>query len=164
MEHKLFYPNKELSANAAIKSMDEYNKLQDFAKNDYEGFWDSFAKDKITWKKPYTKALDESNVDAAKRRLADELGMSAAHIEEVSPYRYTFVRDGVMENEICPIIIGKTDVEPNPNPDEVEATKWVPWEAFVREIEGHPERYSEWCVEEVAILKRNEKLKKLLET
>ena len=62
IEHKLFYPNKELWADAAINSMDEYNRLQNFAKNDYEGFWDSFAKEKITWKKPYSKVLDESNM------------------------------------------------------------------------------------------------------
>ncbi len=31
------------------------------AKEDYEGFWDSFAKEKISWIKPYKKVLDESN-------------------------------------------------------------------------------------------------------
>ncbi len=62
MKTKLYYPTKEFSDNAAIKSMDEYNRLQDFAKSDYEGFWDSFAREKITWKEPYTKVLDESNM------------------------------------------------------------------------------------------------------
>ena len=65
MEHKLFYPNEELSANAAVKSMDEYNKLQDFAKNDYEGFWGDYAKEKIDWISPFTKVLDESNAPFA---------------------------------------------------------------------------------------------------
>ena len=62
MKQKIYYPSREFSQNAAIKSMDEYNELQDFAKNDYEGFWDSFAREKITWKEPYTKVLDESNM------------------------------------------------------------------------------------------------------
>ncbi|MAF80161.1 isopentenyl-diphosphate delta-isomerase [bacterium] len=108
-------------------------------------------------------ALNESNADAVKRRLKDELGLHVEHIEEASLYRYKFTRDGVMENEICPILIGKTDKDPNLNPKEVEAVRWVPWEEFVKETEEHPERYSEWCIEEVAILKENEKLKKLLE-
>lgn len=108
-------------------------------------------------------ALNETNVEAAKRRLKDELGLHIVSLEEAAPYRYKAARDGVMENEICPIIIGKTDKEPNPNPDEVEATRWTPWEEFVRETEEHPERYSIWCVEEVAILKNNEKLKEYLE-
>jgi isopentenyl-diphosphate delta-isomerase len=97
-------------------------------------------------------ALDESNVDAAKRRLAYELGMSATRIEEISPYRYTFVRDGVMENEICPILAGFTDEEPKPNPEEVEAVRWVAWPEFLQEIETRPNFYSEWCEEEARIL------------
>jgi len=97
-------------------------------------------------------ALDESNVDAAKRRLLFELGMHASHIEEVAPYRYSFVRDGVMENEICPILIGFTDEEPKPNPDEVEATRWVGWEDFLEETKTKPGAYSEWCEEEAGLL------------
>ena len=62
MKQKIYYPSKEFSDNAAVKSMDEYNRLQDFAKSDYEGFWDSFAREKITWIEPYTKVLDESNM------------------------------------------------------------------------------------------------------
>ncbi len=48
---------------------------------------------KITWPLVWSNsvcghpALDESNVDAARRRLAYELGMNATHIEEVLPYR-----------------------------------------------------------------------------
>ena len=61
MTQELYYPNKELFANANIKSMDEYNQLQQEAKDDYEGFWARFAKEKISWHKPFTKTLNESN-------------------------------------------------------------------------------------------------------
>ncbi len=97
-------------------------------------------------------ALDESNVDAAKRRLSYELGMTATHLEEVAPYRYTFVRNGIMENEICPILVGFTDEESKANPAEVEATRWVAWSEFLKEIGVHPGTYSEWCEEEARIL------------
>lgn len=97
-------------------------------------------------------ALHESNIDAVRRRLAYELGMSAAHIEEVAPYRYMFVRDGVMENEICPIFVGFTKEEPKPNSEEVEATRWVAWPEFLQEIKARPRFYSEWCEEEAGIL------------
>ncbi len=96
--------------------------------------------------------LDETNVDAAKRRLAHELRMSATHIEQAAPYRYCFTRDGVMENEICPILVGLTLDQPNPNRDEVEATRWVRWQDFLQEIETKPGFYSPWCEEEVRIL------------
>ena len=81
MEHKLYQPNPELAANAAIKSMDEYHKLQNFAIQDYEGFWDSFAKDKITWKKPYTKVLDDSNMPFARWFEGGELNVSEQCID-----------------------------------------------------------------------------------
>jgi len=100
-------------------------------------------------------ALNESNVDAARRRLADELGMTAAHIEEVAPYRYTFVRSGIMENEICPILVGFTREEPKSNPDEAAAVRWIAWPEFLEEIRARPGLYSEWCVEEARILAGN---------
>ena len=97
-------------------------------------------------------ALDESNIDAAQRRLSHELGMSATHLEEVSPYRYKIVRDGVMENEICPILVGFCDEEPKPNRDEVEAIRWIAWPEFLQEIKERPGSYSEWSEEETRIL------------
>ena len=106
-------------------------------------------------------ALNESSVDAAKRRLLFELGMLATHIEEVAPYRYSFVRDGVMENEICPILVGFTDEEPKINREEVEATRWVKWEDFLEEIKSKPGLYSEWCEEEALLLSTHPRLSEL---
>jgi len=96
--------------------------------------------------------LNESNVDAAHRRLKFELGMTASGIKEVAPYRYKFAYNGVVENEICPILVGYTQEEPNPNPEEVGAVRWVTWPAFLKEIKINPKSYSEWCVEEASIL------------
>lgn len=106
-------------------------------------------------------ALNESNVDAAKRRLAYELGMNAQNIEEVAPYRYTFVRGDVMENEICPILVGITLEEPKPNPAEVEAVRWVEWTEFLQEIKTRPGLYSEWCEEEAGILATHPRFQEL---
>ena len=57
----VFQPNPEFAATARIKSMDEYLQLQKMAEDDYEGFWDKFANEKIDWFKPYTSVLDESD-------------------------------------------------------------------------------------------------------
>lgn len=107
-------------------------------------------------------ALDESNIDAAKRRLSYELGMTVTHIEEASPYRYTFVRDGVMENEICPILVGITLDEPKPNREEVEAVRWVAWPEFLQEIKTLPGTYSEWCEEEARILEAHPRFREMV--
>ena len=98
-------------------------------------------------------ALGESNEDAARRRASFELGLDLVSIKEVSPYRYKATKDGVMENEICPILVGRVKTEPVPNPSEVEAVKWLAWEDFLRSIKIHPDTYSIWCREEAEILK-----------
>jgi len=106
---------------------------------------------------------DESNLDAAKRRLIDELGLNVSQIEEVSPYRYCFTRFGVMENEICPILVGFTDQEPLINPEEVENTVWMDWEDFLKEIKNNQNgKWSEWCIEEAQILQQNHRFQELL--
>jgi acetyl-CoA synthetase len=56
-----FQPNREFAKNARIKNMCEYRELQTWAHEDYEGFWGSFANEKIDWFQPYTQVLDESN-------------------------------------------------------------------------------------------------------
>lgn len=94
----------------------------------------------------------EERIDAAARRIGRELGMKADELFYASPYRYRFTRDGVTENEICPVFVGITSEEPNPAPDEVESTKWVDWDDFLAEIREHPGTYSDWCEEEVMLL------------
>ena len=58
---EIFQPNPDFAANAAIKSLEEYWELQNRVIEDYEGFWKSFADEKIDWLTPYDTVLDESN-------------------------------------------------------------------------------------------------------
>ncbi|MEA1920931.1 MAG: acetate--CoA ligase [Campylobacterota bacterium] len=62
----VFKPNREFAADARIKNMCEYQALQDWASEDYEGFWGSYAKEKIDWVEPFTNTLDESNAPFVK--------------------------------------------------------------------------------------------------
>lgn len=61
MLEEKYYPNEEHIKNASIKNMDEYHKLMNEAKEDYEGFWSRFANEKIDWFSPFSQVLDESN-------------------------------------------------------------------------------------------------------
>lgn len=97
-------------------------------------------------------APGETVLQAAKRRIAFELGLEVTNLVVAALYRYCFTRDGVMENEICPIVIGTTAEEPHPHPEEIEAIRWMPWKDFLEEIKDHPSDWSEWCVEEAFIL------------
>ncbi len=76
MEHPVFYPNKEISKQARIKNMCEYKELMEEAKEDYEGFWDKFAKEKIDWIEPYTEVLDESNAPFYKWFIGGKLNVT----------------------------------------------------------------------------------------
>lgn len=60
-ESRVFGPNADLQKNAAVKGMDAYNTLCKKAADDYEGFWAGLANELLSWKKPFTKTLDESN-------------------------------------------------------------------------------------------------------
>jgi isopentenyl-diphosphate Delta-isomerase len=104
----------------------------------------------------------ETNEAAAMRRLKFELGLKPVQLEEVAPYRYCHTRDGTMENEVCPILVGVVDHEPAINPDEVESVRWVAWRDFLESTEADPSRFSEWCIEEAQILDRTPMLRKLL--
>ena len=61
MSKEVFTPNPVFAKDAAIASMDAYWALQNKAIEDYDGFWKSFADEKIEWLAPYDKVLDESD-------------------------------------------------------------------------------------------------------
>src|SRR5262245_43035913 len=76
--------------------------------------------------------------DAVKRRLNFELGMTAKDIQVLVPdYTYkTPPFNGIIENEFCPIYIARATSIPRPNPEEVEAFKWMGWEEYVEATEA----------------------------
>ena len=84
---------------------------------------------------------DESNVDAARRRLKYELALIPTLIDEVAPYRYCFTKDGTMENEICPILVAIVNHEPVINQEEVRVVCWMEVDAVLRLLEGHTQEY-----------------------
>lgn len=103
-------------------------------------------------------APGESTTAAATRRLREELGIGGVAVAEVSPYRYRFAdKNGIVENEICPILIGRYDGNPTPLPEEVDDWKWMDWQQFLHEIAADSEGvYSPWCKEEAVILQQKD--------
>lgn len=93
--------------------------------------------------------VGERPLAAAKRRLQEELGMIADDIEEVTVYRYQFADvNGIMENEICPVFLGYSDMDPKPDPAEAGEWKWMDWQDFLEAIQLTPDIFSPWCREE----------------
>jgi len=61
VENRVFSPSPATVQAARISGMDGYNALCAEAENDFEGFWGRLARENLSWKKPFTKVLDESN-------------------------------------------------------------------------------------------------------
>lgn len=96
---------------------------------------------------------EEEPVDAAKRRLKDELGIEEVDVKEIAPYRYRFSdANGIVENEICPILVAHGDADPHPTAKEVDDWKWVEWKDFLEDIKKLPQQYSPWSIEEANLL------------
>ncbi|MBM3376840.1 MAG: acetate--CoA ligase [Betaproteobacteria bacterium] len=60
-EDRVFEPPKEFASKARIGSMAAYQAMCDEAATDYPGFWAKRAREELSWKKPFTRVLDESN-------------------------------------------------------------------------------------------------------
>ena len=61
VENRVFPPSAATVKAARISGMDAYNALCAEAENDFEGFWARLARENLSWKKPFTQVLDESN-------------------------------------------------------------------------------------------------------
>lgn len=86
----------------------------------------------------------ETNVEAGKRRLQEEMGFST-DLEDTISFIYKAPFDnGLTEHEFDHILIGNFEGEPKLNPDEVAAWKWVSLEDLKRDMKKNPHIYTEW--------------------
>ena len=61
VENRVFEPAAAVKQAARVSGMEAYNALCKEAEQDFTGFWGKRAKELLTWHKPFTKVLDESN-------------------------------------------------------------------------------------------------------
>ena len=60
-DNHLYPPPAALAKVAHVSGMDAYNALCAEAEADHEAFWARQARELLSWKKPFTKVLDDSN-------------------------------------------------------------------------------------------------------
>ncbi len=122
------------------------------------------AKSKKVWPGVWTNSVcghpapGEDMIDAIKRRLDYELGMSAKDFKVLVPdYTYkTPPFNGIIEHEFCPIYIARAVGLPRPNPKEVEDFKWVKWGDFITQAEKDKNNvYSWWCKDQLRLIKEH---------
>ena len=109
--------------------------------------------------------LHEATEDAATRRLKFELGFRDVDLRmTLTDFRYRAEKDGVVENEICPVLVGFTESEPAANPSEVADTRWVEWNDFLASLDDPANEISPWAKEEVMLLAASTDFRKWFES
>lgn len=97
---------------------------------------------------------DESPIDAAKRAMATELGVTGVDAKEVAQFVYRACdrATGLWEHEYDHLFCGRYDGEPSPDQAEVSAIRWVAPQFLVNELRESPDAYAPWLHEIVRVL------------
>lgn len=86
----------------------------------------------------------ESNVEAAHRRLEEEMGFDC-ELQKLTDFIYKAELDkGLTEHEFDHVFVGKWGGDPNINPEEVAAYKWMAVEDVETDMANNPNLYTEW--------------------
>ena len=86
----------------------------------------------------------ESNIEAGKRRLQEEMGFKT-DLKDIISFIYKAPFDnGLTEHEFDHILVGYYNENPNLNPEEVHAYKWVTLDRLKEDMTRNPHLYTEW--------------------
>ena len=87
---------------------------------------------------------NESSIDAAKRRLMEEMGMQC-DIREIFSFLYKAdVGQGLTEHEFDHVFVGFTDDCPIINPEEVDDWKYLSLDELKLQMNADPEQFTVW--------------------
>lgn len=84
-------------------------------------------------------------VDSAGARLRYEFGFDVPLDPLFSfIYRAEDPASGLTEHEFDHVLVGRFDGTPSPNPEEIDAWKWVERDELIQEVAECPERFTPW--------------------
>ena len=84
--------------------------------------------------------------EAVRRRLKEEAGIEC-EVKEIFSfvYKHQFAED-LYEHEYDHVFLGEYCGEPLPNPEEIEAFRWISFGDLRRELAEEPEKFAPWFV------------------
>jgi len=86
----------------------------------------------------------ENPIVAARRRLAEEMGLKC-ELTEVASFLYCCkVGNGLIEHEYDHVFVGSSDRDPSPNADEVADWAWMYTDDLGRDLRENPGRFTPW--------------------
>jgi len=87
----------------------------------------------------------EKIIDAAKRRLKEEMGIITEDIWNVSSFIYkAILGNGLTEHEYDYVLAGNYNESPKINLKEVDNWKWVTLEELKKDIKENADKYTPW--------------------
>lgn len=88
----------------------------------------------------------EQLLDAAYRRVSEELGCKAAGLREIAAFAYRAeFEDGLCEYEYDHVLVGSCEGELAPDPTEVGDVRWVGFDALAAELAEEPRKFAAWA-------------------
>lgn len=92
------------------------------------------------------QCVDESNEEAAARRLFDELGIEdAPEMTDLFTFQYHAEFDnGLQEHEFDHVLMGRYNGYLLPNPEEVAEVRWIDAEEISAWLERSPNEFTVW--------------------
>ena len=88
--------------------------------------------------------VGESNIEAGKRRLMEEMGFEVPLKDTISFIYKAPFDNGLTEHEFDHILVGTYNGEPKINPDEVEDWKWMSLDNVQADMQQQPQLYTAW--------------------
>lgn len=86
----------------------------------------------------------ETTLQAAHRRLHEEMGLQS-DLKEVFSFSYIQeLENGLTEHEYDHVFVGVTDDIPEPHPDEVMDFKYISYSDLKKDIVQNPQNYTVW--------------------
>ena len=87
---------------------------------------------------------NETYIEGAHRRLEEEMGVDCELEFKFSFIYKAHLDNNLTEHELDHVFIGTYNNEPNLNPDEVMAYRWVELDELKKDIEKNPQLYTAW--------------------
>ena len=88
----------------------------------------------------------EETIGAAARRIREELGCTVCGLQEIGAfvYRANFAA-GLVEHEYDHVLLSCYEGDFEPNPDEIDAVRWISADALSEELLQAPEHLTAWA-------------------
>jgi len=95
---------------------------------------------------------NEKTIDAAKRRLKEEMGIKCTLSYSFQFYYKAEFDNGLIEHEIDHVFFGLSDSTPQLNPNEVLSYQYISLNDLKKEIQLYPDKFTPWfkiCFDQV---------------